>query len=190
MIADGIKGNDLAVSSNGGIYVTEPSARRIWYIDPSGAKRVAVEGRITFPNGVRLSPDEAQLYVADTISKWVWSFGVAADGSLSDPEPFFRLEIPDDVSQGPLRPGADGMTVDSDGYLYVATKMGVQVCDPPGCVVAIISNPSDKDLSNLVFGGPDMQWLYATAGDKVFRRHLRRKGLFPWEPANPPQPRL
>jgi len=35
-----------------------------------------------------------------------------------------------------------------------------------------------------------MQYLYATAGDKLFRRHLRRKGFVPWQPIKPPQPKL
>ena len=50
-----------------------------------------------FPNGVRFSPDHAFLMVADTLSRWVWSFSVAADGSLANGVPFFRLEIPDEV---------------------------------------------------------------------------------------------
>ena len=41
-----------------------------------------------------------------------------------------------------------------------------------------------------VFAGPDMQMLYVTAGDKVFRRHLRRKGTVSWMPVKPPTPQL
>ena len=86
--------------------------------------------------------------------------------------------------------GADGMTLDREGFLYVATKLGIQICDQPGRVEAIISYPQPGDASNLVFGGPDMQTLYLTDGDKVYRRHLRRKGYFPWQPLKPPVPRL
>jgi sugar lactone lactonase YvrE len=188
--ADGIRGNDLAVTSRGGVYVTEPATRQVWYIDPSSAKRVVNERSLVFPNGVLLSPEEALLYVADTATKWVWSFHVLADGSLANAEPFFRMEMPEESGNGPLRSGADGMTVDTEGYLYVATKLGVQICDQPGRVVGIISPASKADISNVVFAGPDMQWLYVTEGDKVFRRHLRRKGVFPWAPVKPPQPRL
>jgi len=42
----------------------------------------------------------------------------------------------------------------------------------------------------VVFGGPDLEVLYVTGGDKVYRRHLRRKGVFPWQPLKPPQPHL
>jgi sugar lactone lactonase YvrE len=154
-------------------------------VDPKGEKRVVYEG-LGFPNGVRLSPDEALLLVADSQSKWVWSFQVQPDGSLANGQPFYRLETPDESSAS----GADGMTVDSDGYLYVATKMGVQVCDQPGRVVAIINKPQAGPLSNVVFGGPDLRTLYVTAGDKVFRRAIRRKGVFPWMPLKPPVPGL
>jgi len=50
--------------------------------------------------------------------------------------------------------------------------------------------PSAGDVSNVVLGGPDLQTLYVTAGDKVFRRHLRRKGVLPWTPVKLPTPRL
>jgi sugar lactone lactonase YvrE len=45
-------------------------------------------------------------------------------------------------------------------------------------------------LSNVVFGGPNLDTVYVTAGDKVFRRVVRRKGVFPWPLVKPPQPRL
>ena len=76
------------------------------------------------------------------------------------------------------------------GYAYFATKLGIQICDQPGRVVGIVRKPSTADISNLVFGGADMQTLYVTAGDKVFRRHLWRKGLFPWQAVTPPRPQL
>jgi len=82
------------------------------------------------------------------------------------------------------------MTVDTDGYLYVTTGVGLQICDQPGRVVAIINKPQSGPLSNVVFAGPDMQTLYVTAGDNVFWRHVRRKGTLPWTPVKPPAPQL
>jgi gluconolactonase len=191
VIAEGANSNDLAVSSQGEVYFSDPEHHKIWFVDKAGNKRAAYEGdTILFPNGVRLSPDESLLLVADTASKWVWSFQVQKDGSLANGEAFYHLELPDDVDRGMLRSGADGMTLDREGYLYVATKLGIQVCDQPGRVVGIISYPQAGDASNLVFGGPDLQTLYLTDGDKVYRRKLRRKGYFPWQPLKPPTPQL
>ena len=141
-------------------------------------------GEVRFDDDPRLTPEmrKRSLEEGDVIVRPE----VQPDGSLANGQPFYRLETPDESSAS----GADGMTVDSDGYLYIATKMGVQVCDQPGRVVAIINKPQAGPLSNVVFGGPDLRTLYVTAGDKVFRRAIRRKGVFPWAPLKPPVPGL
>ena len=189
VLAEGVQSNDLAVNSRGEIYFTDPSNKRVWFIDASGNKRVVHEG-IAFPNGVRFSPDHSFLNVTDTAGRWVWSFLIEPDGALTNGVPFHRLEIPDEVESGLLRSGADGMTVDSEGFLYVATKLGIQICDPAGKVVGILRKPDGRDPSNVVFGGPDLQTLYVTSGEKVFRRWIRRKGTLPWVAVKPPKPRL
>lgn len=189
VIAGDVNSNDLAVGAHGEIYFTDPRNKRVWYIDAQGNKRVAHEG-ILLPNGVRFSPDHAFLFVADTLSRWVWSFSVQAGGGLANGVPFHRLEIPDEVESGPLRSGADGMTVDADGFLYVATKLGIQIADPAGRTVGILDKPGRGDPSNVVFGGPGLQTLYVTSEDKVYRRPIRKKGTFPWVAVMPPKPRL
>jgi gluconolactonase len=185
VIAGDVDSNDLAVTAQGGVYFTDPPHKRVWFVDPGGNKRVVHEG-LQFPNGVRLSPDQAYLFVDDSASRWVWSFQVQPDGSLQYGDSFFRLETPD-VSSAT---GADGMTVDTEGWLYVVTRLGIQVFDPPGRIVAIYPKPQPGSLSNLVFGGPNRDLLYVTSGDKVFRRPMRRKGAVSWEPVMPPRPRL
>jgi sugar lactone lactonase YvrE len=184
-----VNSNDLAINSRGEIYFTDPQNKRIWFIDAKRNKRVVHDG-ISFPNGVRFSPDHAFLMVADTLSRWIWSFSVQPDGSLTNGVPFHRLEIPDEVESGLLRSGADGMTVDADGFLYVATKLGIQIADPAGRTVGVLRKPDSNDPSNVVFGGPDLQTLYVTSGDKVFRRPIKKKGTFPWVAVMPPKPRL
>jgi gluconolactonase len=190
VLAEHVSPNDLAVTTAGGVYFTEPATRKVWYIDPKGGSLPVNEGAIAFANGVRLSPDESLLYVTDSFSRWVWSYQIQADGSLANAERFFHLELPDDVESGPLRAHGDGMTIDTEGYVYVATNLGIQICDQPGRVVGIINKPSTADPSNLVFAGPGLKTLYVTAGDKVWRRRLRRHGYFPWVPFKPPQPGL
>jgi sugar lactone lactonase YvrE len=185
VLAEGVGSNDLAVTARGEVYFSDPGGKKVWFIDRTGGKRVVVEKGIEFPNGVRLTPDHALLDVADYASKWIWSFQVQADGSLADGQAFHRLETDDDASARP-----DGMTLDSEGQLYVATTLGVQICDQAGRVVGIINKPQPGPISNVVFGGADLRTLYVTAGDKVFRRQLRRKGVFPWTPVKLPAPRL
>jgi sugar lactone lactonase YvrE/enterochelin esterase-like enzyme len=194
VLATGITPNDLAVTRHGEVYFTDTPARRVYHIDAKGVIDVAFEsgkdGNIGMPNGVRVNPDESLLVVADTLGRTAWSFHIQPDGSLTDGEPFYHLELPDEVTQGPVRSGADGMTFDTTGQLYVATKLGIQVCDQAGRVVGIMRRPGAADPSNAVFGGAGLTTLYVTAGDKIYRRVLRRRGHLPWEPVKLPHPQL
>jgi len=185
VIAEGVGSNDIVVSAKGDIWFTSPSEKQVRFIGSDGRQRVVHEG-IGFPNGIALSPDQSLLVVADYASRWVWSFSVEADGSLANGQPFYRLETPD----GALDADTDGLTFDSEGYLYVATNEGLQVCDQPGRVTAIVGRPQPSALANVVFGGPDLDTLYVTAGDKVYRRAMRRRGVFPWRVEALPKPRL
>src|SRR5262245_23446251 len=80
VVAEDIDSNDLVVTSRGGIYVTDPPKRQVWYIDPKGEKRVVATGFA--PNGVILWPDEGTLVVTDSDDPHLWTFRVEADGSL------------------------------------------------------------------------------------------------------------
>jgi len=188
-IAEGIRGNDLVVRHDGGIYVTHPggngSPSMIWYISPQGDKRV-VDNGLKFANGIALSPDQTLLYVADFASHWVYSFQVQPDGSLAYKQKYYHLHVPDTADDG----GADGMRVDRDGRLYVATRMGIQVCDQAGRVNCIIPTPNGR-VANLCFGGAEFQTLFATCGDRVYKRKVKVKGANASEaPTKPTAPRL
>src|SRR4029079_12060601 len=63
-IADDVEGNDLVITHDGGIYVTEPSRHQLTYINPKREKSVVDKG-LNFPNGIILSPDQGELIVAD-----------------------------------------------------------------------------------------------------------------------------
>ena len=185
MIVEDVESNDLVVTAAGQIYFTDPSNKKVWFIDAERNKRVVHEG-IERPNGIMLSPDQSLLTVADSWGKWVWSFQIQPNGSLAHGQPFYRLETPDATS----RSGADGMTMGSEGRLFVTSRVGLQICDQPGRVVGIIGKPQPGPLSNVVFAGPELQTLYVTAGDKVFRRRVRMKGVLPWKVSKPEKPRL
>jgi sugar lactone lactonase YvrE len=107
-----------------------------------------------------LSPDQSLLAVADPDGRAVWSYRIDADGMLQDGQPFFRVEAPEGAT-----PALGGMTVDSEGFLYVASAVGVQVFDQPGRLTAILSGPPGPPPSRLVFGGPQRDTLYVAAGE-------------------------
>ena len=86
--------------------------------------------------------------------------------------------------------GADGMRCDRNGRLYVATRMGIQVCDQAGRVECIIPTPNGK-IANLTFGGPKFDTIYAACGDKIYKRTVQVNGALSFEtPTRPALPRL
>lgn len=188
-IASGVSLGDLAVTANGGVYYTDPAGKRIWFADGKGKKRVVHEG-ISVPSGICLSPDHSLLLVADAGTRWIWSFQIQPDGSLAYGLAFHRLEIEDEVEPGQTRTDAQGLTVDSESFVYAATRLGIQISDPAGRTSAVLLNPDGKRASSVAFGGPSLDTLYVTAGDRVFRRKSKRKGVFPWKASRPPVPRL
>lgn len=189
-IAEGFQGNDVVVAHNGTIYVTHPGwngsdPSQIWMIKPNGEKKVVDTG-LRFSNGLTLSPDQTLLYVGDSRTHWVYSYQIQPDGTLLHKQRFDWLHIHDSADDSL----SDGMRVDREGRLYVATRMGIQICDQAGKVQAIIPTPNGK-ISNLAFGGGNFDILYATCGDKVYRRKLKVQGAPSWgAPLKPAAPRL
>jgi sugar lactone lactonase YvrE len=145
----------------------------VWHISPAGEKKVVDKG-LNFPNGIALTPDQSQLIVGDMKGAGLYAYTIAADGSLSNKALFYYAQVA--PNQGGC--GADGLTVDADGRVYAATPIGVQVFDQGGRVFAVVNKPTPgKPMSSVAIGGPDLSYLYVTAGDKVFRRKIKAKGV-------------
>ncbi len=86
---------------------------------------------------------------------------------------------------------ADGLCVDKDGRLYVASGAGVQICDQAGRVNAILAKPAPGWLSNVELGGATLDTLYATGGTSVWRRKMKVQGFrYADGPITPEKPRL
>ena len=192
VLAEGVAGNDIVVAHNGNIYVTNPppdpsnDPSKLWLIRPDGTKQVVDTGGVKYMNGVTLSPDQSLLYVDDYRSHWVYCYAVQPDGTLANKQRFDWLQVADPNDQS----NADGLRCDRDGLLYVATQLGIQVCDQTGKVQVIIPTPNRR-ISNLVFGGEKFDTLFATCGDKVFKRRLAKTGANSWDaPNKPPLPHL
>ncbi|MFM8471827.1 MAG: SMP-30/gluconolactonase/LRE family protein [Limisphaerales bacterium] len=186
VIAEGLESNDLCIGANGNLYVTDPPNKQVWLIKPGGEKRVVDKG-LAFPNGVRLTPDQSLLLVADMRGQFVWSYHINTDGTLAAKQAYHHLRIPD----GRTESGADGMTTDTQGRLYVTTHAGIQFCDQAGRVNGIIAKPQNKWIANVVFGGANLDELYVCCSDKVFKRKTQAKGVLSFQPPiKPPTPRL
>jgi sugar lactone lactonase YvrE len=189
VVAQNVDANDLALTSGGAIYFVDTAQRTVGVIDAKGQRRVVYNGgEIMKPTALTLSPDQAMLLVADGMDRYQWSFQLSADGSLVNGEPFQRVEMPEEG----LFSGVAGLTVDSLGYMWATSAMGIQVCEQPGRCTNILNKPefTATPVADIAFGGPDRSWLYVTQGGKVFRRETRRTGVVAWQPVKPPQPGL
>lgn len=183
--------NDLVLDSRGGIYFTDPQftpdeeknqpGRTAYYRNPEGeVLRILPFDDFAMPNGVILSPDGETLYINNTYddeSWWdvdsdkdhfVWAYDVMDDGTVSNGRRFAQLHLTGDVlDRGSRTSGADGMAVDTDGNLYVATYAGLQIFSAEGDFVGMVNFPTVP--VNVTFGGEDMRTLYVTSYDKVYR---------------------
>jgi sugar lactone lactonase YvrE len=93
--------------------------------------------------------------------------------------PFYWLHVSDDPSNA----GAEDLANDKAGFLYVATRMGIQICDLRGEVGAIVPLPTPcGPVRSLSFGGPNFDELYATDGTQLFKRKMKAQGVAPWMP--------
>jgi len=191
VVAEDIAGNGIVVANNGDLYVTNPSggqdpeAGKVWLIRP-GEKPRAVDTGFRSANGITLSPDQGLVYVADYRSHWVYSYQIQPDGALANKQRYYWLHTPDNEDQS----FADGMKTDRDGRLYVATRLGIQVCDQAGRVNAIIPTPNGR-ITDLCFGGAKNDVLYATCGEQVYRRKVGVAGVNAWAPPlKPAAPKL
>jgi sugar lactone lactonase YvrE/enterochelin esterase-like enzyme len=176
----GIAARGIVVTHDGTVYVSEPGAHsdmpsRVWQI--RGTAKMLDEGLLS-ATGVAFSPDGALFYAAEKSTKWIYSYVVhASDGSLEDKQPYFWLHMTD----VPNDSGAEDLAVDTHGNLYVATRMGIQICDQNGRVRAILPLPTPSGaVRGICFGGEHFDVLYVTDGTQVFRRWLKLRGFAPW----------
>lgn len=186
VVAEDVAVNDLAINVKGDLYFTDSAGKKVWFVARGGKPRIVDEG-IEFPNGVLFSPDQTLLYVSDYAAQLSWTFQIQPDGSLAHKQRYFYVHMPDAATKS----SADGMTADTNGSVYVATALGVQVFDQIGKCHAIIPAPLRASLSSVKFGGANLDEMYITNGDKVFKRKTKAKGVVSWRaPIKPPAPRL
>jgi gluconolactonase len=204
--------NDLVIDLKGRIYFTDPrylgteprelKHRAVYRIDGDGSNIVEVTHDVEKPNGIALSPDQRTLYLIDHNNGTdqidpskpapkkgamkVYAFPLGKDGLVAGE----RKTLVDYGKED----GADGMTVDVKGNIYLASRTqkrpGILVINPKGEEIAFIptgkSQPNAKKPvgipSNCVFGsGKESKVLYVTVDFSLYRIPLKVDGFhIPW----------
>ena len=191
--------NDVITDAKGGVYFTDPQftmeakkfqpGRAVYYVSTEGkVTRLTQPNEFAMPNGILLSPDGKTLYINNCYDdetwypvksekdNFIWAYDVNADGTISNGRKFAKLFLIESVLDRKGRSSsADGMAIDKQGNLYVATYYGVQIFNNKGEFVGMINLPSFP--VSLCFGDKDMKTLYIVSYSKVFKIHTNMEGF-------------
>jgi gluconolactonase len=173
--------NDVVVRSDGMIYFTDPPYgiqpseqelpfQGVFCFNPSNQELTLLIDNFDRPNGLAFSPDEQQLYIADSsvTRRHIRVFDVQTDGGLRNGRIFTSI-------QSPVPGNPDGMKMDIEGHLYVAAAGGVWIFSPSGVQVGLISTPIQP--TNCAWGGSTWRTLFITARPSVYRICLSITGM-------------
>jgi len=158
--------NDLWIDPQGGVYFTDPAyqsavvqdGEHVYYLSPNHNQIMGVIDDLIRPNGVIGTPDGSTLYVTDHGAGQTFIYDINADGTLSNKQLFVSV-------------GSDGMTLDTQGNLYLTTPNQVQVFDIAGNHIQSI--PADENPTNVTFGGENGETLFITARTRAYTLQKR-----------------
>lgn len=197
VIADSYNGkrlnspNDVVVKSDGSVWFTDPTygilmdyegdrakseigACHVYRAEPETGDVQIVADNYDKPNGLAFSPDESQLYIADTGAthtsngpNHIRRHDVADDGSLSDGEVFATC------TKGLF----DGFRLDTDGRIWTSAADGVHCIDTDGTLIGKIHIP--ELVANVCFGGPKLNRLFICGTTSLYSVFLNVNGVSP-----------
>jgi uncharacterized protein len=170
--------NDVWVRPDDGLYFTDPFYKREWwkystrpqdseqvyFLSPDRKTLRRVTSDLVQPNGIIGTPDGKTLFVSDIGAGRTYAYDIQPDGRLVNRR--LRCEL-----------GSDGMTLDTEGNLYL-TGRGVSVFDRNGTKVEQIDVP-EPWTANVSFGGKDHRTLFITASKGLYAIRLRVQGANP-----------
>ena len=171
VLAEGIHGQYVLARPDGGLYVSQDAngnePGKIWLL--KDGEKIIVDSGISAPSGIAMSPDRWLLTVADRQSHWVYSYTITTGGTLQNKERFFSLHVQDWDNNS----GAESVCYDREGHLYVATRMGIQICAWDGPTQVILPLPEKQRVSGVCIGGENLDILFAFCGDKIYQRKIK-----------------
>lgn len=125
--------------------------------DPDGSVHKLDDG-FQLSNGMGWSPDNRTMYFIDSAPREIYAYDFNfATGAVRNRRVLVRIAEEHGLP--------DGMTVDAQGFLWVAQWNGGRVVryDPDGAVERVIQMPVRRPTS-CMFGGPNLTTLFVTSG--------------------------
>lgn len=165
--------NDIIVRRDGHAYFTDPAfgyQQDTKELDFYGVFHLSPKGEVTpiakwstRPNGIGMNFAGRILYVGDADRRAIRAFDIDKNGRATNERPFVS------GIEGVPR----GLTLDEKGNVYVAAK-NVDVYSPEG--KRIWRFEFGTEPSSCTFGDGDLQALFITAGESLYRIRLKVKG--------------
>jgi gluconolactonase len=179
--AEGLRARYILAMPSGGLYVTTAGekpddASEVWFV--KDGQKTRVDSGIKSGTGLAYRPDQWLLAVAEARSKWVYSYQVATDGTLTNKERFFWLHVPDWEDDA----GAESVCYARENRMLVATRWGIQVCADDGPTQVILPMPDRSRVIGVCFGGPELNTLFAFCGEKIWKRVVKLHGIGAFSP--------
>ncbi len=186
--------NDVVVKSDGTIWFTDPpygiisnhegikaeseiGKNQVYRLDPESGDLSVVADDFDRPNGLCFSPDESELYIADSGYARGADFGI----DESRPRHVRALKVVDGKKLGSSRVVAviepkvpDGLRVDTEGLLWISAGDGIHCYTKEGERLGRILVP--ETVANLTFGGFGKSRLFICATSSVYAIETARTG--------------
>ncbi len=176
--------NDMHVARSGAIYFTDPPygleggddstlreqpVNGVYRLARDGAVTL-LDGTLTRPNGIALSPDERRMYVSvsDEAAPRIMVYDLDARGLPRGDARVLLDALPMRAGNAPGLP--DGMKVARDGTLVCSVPGGMMLMTPEAEPLGLIEHGAP--IANCAFGEGG-RTLFLTANDRVLRLPLR-----------------
>lgn len=196
VIADSFEGkrlnspNDVVVKSDDSVWFTDPSygimmdyegdraeseigACHVYRVSADDDIRIVADDYVK-PNGLAFSPDESQLFIADTGithdedgPRHIRRHAVGADGTLGAGAIFAEC------TEGVF----DGFRFDSTGRIWTSAADGVHCLDQNGRLIGKVRIP--EMVGNVCFGGPKLNRLFICGTTSLYSVFLNVNGVSP-----------
>jgi gluconolactonase len=180
--------NDLVFDSSGGFWFTcygqsdgeERHLGALYYAKADGSKITRWRSELISPNGVGLSPDGSEVYMADCMVGRLYAFALTAPGVMAPQGALSGGAVGRVVATLPGYQWLDSMAIEANGNVCVATlfNAGITTFNPKSGKYTQTAL-TDPITTNLCFGGQDMRdvWVTCSSTGQLYKMRWPRAGL-------------